>query len=185
MTIADPAVSVGEFEGLVDALPEEFTAELINGRVIVVPAPDGDHDENVRRIAKQIYAAVPGLWLYQERGLEIGSYRDGRARPDGVVAPDGHFRGQPSWADPSGVLLVLEVTSRRDTDAEVDRTEKRDAYAATGIPVYLLVDRHHRQVVVHWAPSDGRYTHQSAVVFGEKLPLPDPFDLELETSELA
>lgn len=185
MTILDAVVSTDEFDELTDALPEGFTAELVNGRVIVVPTPDGDHDEDVVFIADQIHAAAPELRLYQERGLAVGAYRDGRMRPDGVVAQRRYFRGQPSWADPSGVLLVLEVTSGRDADAEVDRTEKRDAYAATDIPVYLLIDRHRRQAIVHWAPSNGQYTHQAAVIFGENLPLPDPFAFTLDTSELA
>lgn len=184
MTIVQPTVSIEEFDSLVDALPEGFTAELINGRIIVSPPPDGDHNENVVYIARQIHASTDGLQLSQEPGLAIDSYRGGRARPDGVVAPFGYFRGQPSWAEPSGVLLVLEVTSGREVDAEVDRTEKRDAYANTEIPVYLLLDRHRRQVVVHWAPSGGQYTHQSSVVFGEKLSLPAPLDFELDTAEL-
>jgi Uma2 family endonuclease len=185
MTTVHESVSVEEFEELADRMPAAFTAELVNGRVIVVPAPVGDHNEDVQSVADQIYAAKPELRLYQEPGLEIGSYRTGRARPDGAVARRGHFRGQPSWADPSGILLVLEVTSGRHADAEVDRVEKRDAYAATGIPVYLLIDRHRRQVTAHWAPSDGRYTHESSTVFGEKLPLPEPFGFDLDTTELA
>lgn len=177
-------VSVDQFQAVDEVLPEDFTAELINGRILVVPAPDGDHDEDVISAARQIHAERPDLQLYQERGLAVGAYRSGRARADGAVAPRGYFRGQKSWADASGVLLVLEVTSGTEADAEVDRVEKRDAYAATGIPVYLLVDRHRQEVVVHWRPVDGRYTHQSSAVFGEKLALPEPFGFELDTSDL-
>src|SRR5699024_3432002 len=114
MTILEPTVSVDEFDALDDALPEGFTAELVNGRIIVVPAPEGDHNENVAVVTRQIFAARPKLWMYSEAGLAVGAYREGRARPDGVVAATGYFRGQPAWADPSGVLLVLEVTSGRD-----------------------------------------------------------------------
>lgn len=185
MTLTQSTVSVEQFEAVDRVLPEAFTAELINGRILVVPAPDGDHDEDVISIADQIHAALPGQRLYQERGLAVGPYREGRARADGAVAPRGYFRGQKPWADTSGVLLVLEVTSGTEAEAEVDRAEKRDAYAASGIPVYLLVDRRRREVVVHWGPADGRYTHRSAAVFGEKLLLPEPFGFELDTGELA
>lgn len=184
MTTVEPRVSVEQFEAVDDALPEDFTAELINGRIFVVPAPDGDHDEQVISVSDQIRDHAPDLRLYQERGLAVESYRAGRARADGAVAPRGYFRGQKSWADPSGVLLVLEVTSGQDADAEVDRIDKRDAYAASGIPVYLLVDRHRQEVVVHWSPSGGRYTHRAAAAFGEKLALPEPFGFELDTADL-
>jgi Uma2 family endonuclease len=179
-----PVVSLEAFEELDHALPGGFTAELINGRIIVAPAPDGDHDEDVMYVADQIRARVPEVRLYQERGLAVDTYRDGRARADGAVAPRGYFRGQKSWADASGVLLVVEVTSGAEVDAEVDRVEKRDAYAASGIPVYLLVDRHRGEAVVHWGPANGRYKHRSSAVFGEKLLLPEPFGFELDTSEL-
>lgn len=128
---------------------------------------------------------MPVVWLYPKRGLAVGGYRDGRARADGAVAPRGYFRGQKSWADTSGVLLALEVTSGAAAEAEVDRVEKRDADAAPGIPVYLLVHRRRQEVVVHWGPAGGRYTHQASAVFGEKLLLPEPFGFELDTTELA
>lgn len=185
MTTTHETVSVSDFEEIDRALPDGLTAELINGRIIVAPAPDGDHDEDIASVARQIYASRPDLWLFPERGLAVSAYRDGRARVDGAVAPRGYFRGQKSWADPPGVVLVLEVTSGREADAEVDRVEKRDAYAESGIPVYLLVDRHRRQAVVHWAPTAGRYTHESSVAYGEKLALPEPFGFDLDTSELA
>lgn len=51
--------------------------------------------------------------------------------------------------------------------------------------MYLLVDRRRQEVVVHWRPAGGRYTHQASAVFGEKLPLPEPFGLELDTTGLA
>lgn len=184
MAISQRSVTVDQFEAVDNVLPDEFTAELIDGRIIVVPAPDGDHDENVIYVANQIHANFPELQLYQERGLAVSSYRDSRARADGAVAPRGYFRGQTSWADPSGVLLVLEVTSGTEADAQVDRAEKRDAYAGSAIPVYLLIDRHRREAVVHWGPTDGRYTHRSSAVFGEMLALPEPFGFDLDSVEL-
>jgi Uma2 family endonuclease len=184
MTTVESPVSVEQFEAVDEVLPSEFAAELINGRILVVPAPDGDHDEDVIYVANQVHARVPDLQLYQERGLAVGAYREGRARVDGAIAPRGYFRGQRSWADASGVVLALEVTSGGEADAEVDRVEKRDAYAASGIPVYLLVDRRRGEAVVHWGPAGGRYTHHSSAVFGEKLLLPEPFGFELDTAEL-
>ncbi|WP_019056668.1 Uma2 family endonuclease [Streptomyces prunicolor] len=185
MTVVQTEVTLEEFEALEAAAPESLHIELINGRVTVTPAPDGDHDENVMSIGDQVRVHDPGLRMYQERGLAIPAYRAGRARVDGAVAPLGNFRGQPSWADTSAVLLVVEVTSGSEKDADADRVEKRDAYAQAALPVYLLVDRHRGEVVVHWEPKGGRYQHSQKAVFGAKLGLPEPFGFDLDTSDLA
>jgi len=185
MSVAQPEVTLEEFEAFDAAAPEGLHVELINGRVLVTPAPDGDHDENVVFLRDQFEARDPGMRLYHERGLAVPAYRSGRARVDGAVAPRGYFRGQPSWADPAGVLLVVEVTSGSKADAEADRVDKRDAYAQAALPVYLLVDRHRGEVVVHWEPEGGRYRHSDKAVFGAKLRLPEPFGFNLDTSDLA
>ncbi|MBC2904985.1 Uma2 family endonuclease [Streptomyces cupreus] len=185
MTISQTEVTLEEFEAFDAVAPEGLHVELINGRVLVTPAPDGDHDENVMAIGDQVRAYDPELRMYQERGLVVPAYRAGRARVDGAVAPVGYFRGQPSWADPVGVLLVVEVTSGSQKDADIDRVDKRDAYAQAALPVYLLVDRHRGEVVVHWDPEGGRYQHSEKAVFGAKLRLPDPFGFDLDTSDLA
>ncbi|MFF8601621.1 Uma2 family endonuclease [Streptomyces sp. NPDC015232] len=177
-------MTLDEFEAFDAASPEGLHVELINGRLLATPAPDGDHDEDVIFVREQFEAHAGGLVLYQGRGLAVPAYRAGRARVDGALAPRGYFRGQPSWADPSGVLLVVEVTSGREVDAEVDRVDKRDAYAQAGLPAYLLIDRHRGEAVVHWEPSAGRYLHECRTAFGAKLALPEPFGFDLDTSEL-
>lgn len=70
-----------------------------------------------------------------------------------------------------------------DTDSR-DRTEKRDGYAAAGIPVYLLIDRDHDTLVVHSEPDKGRYPQQHSYDYGDAVPLPGPVDITLDTEEL-
>ena len=185
MTVEQTEVTLEEFEAFDAAAPEGFHIELINGRVLLTPAPDGDHSEASRVVARQVIRERPDLWLYEERGLAIPGYRAGRARADGAIAPDGYFRGQPAWSDPAGVLMVVEVTSGLEQDAEVDRVDRRDAYAQAGLPVYLLVDRHRGEAVVHWDPEGGSYRHSARAAFGAALALPEPFGFDLDTSELA
>ncbi|WP_040733999.1 Uma2 family endonuclease [Nocardia tenerifensis] len=183
MSSMDADVTLEEFGVLERASSEKVDVELINGRIYVVPVPDGEHDSYIMLIGDQIRDHCPELRLLPERGLRIPAYRESRARVDGAVAPREYFFDQPPWSDPSGVLMILEVTSGGARDAEVDRVVKRDAYAQAAIPAYLLVDRLFAEVAIHWGPADGEYQHIAKAKFGTSLRLPAPFDFDLETKE--
>lgn len=183
MSNVDSDVTLSEFEVLQRASSEEVDVELINGRIYVVPVPDGEHAEFTMLIGDQVRDNCPGLRLLPACSLRIPAYRESRARVDGAIAPRGYFFDQPPWSDPSGVLMVLEVTSGRTLDAEVDRVEKRDAYAQAAIPAYLLVDRHRAEVNISWHPAGGEYQLIATAKFGAALRLPAPLDFDLDTTE--
>ncbi|MGW6057108.1 Uma2 family endonuclease [Streptomyces sp. NPDC055189] len=183
-------ISVEEFEQLARFAEKQFEAvrlEFVNGRIGVKNVPDGDHVEIVTWLQKQCMQHRPGLGLYSAgHGLTIGTYRNGRARPDSSLAPKGYFRGRRDWADASGVLMTVEVTSY-DTDTHRrDREEKPVAYAAAGIPVYLLIDREFCKVVVHSRPDaeTSSYTDVHEMRLGAAVDLPDPVGFKLDTAEL-
>ncbi|UNS98900.1 Uma2 family endonuclease [Streptomyces tubbatahanensis] len=174
-------MQVEEFEAIASSSPETVTLEFLDGRIGVKKVPDGNHDEIIQWLQERCMQHRPDVWLYGERGLVVEAYRKGRARPDGVLAPKRHFIGHGEWSDADGVLMTVEVTSYdRDTDSR-DRTEKPTAYASVGIPVYLLIDRDSCTVTVHSGPEEGRYRDTHTVSFGERVELPDPVGLALET----
>ncbi|MFW6691910.1 Uma2 family endonuclease [Streptomyces sp. MAR4 CNX-425] len=176
-----------EFEQIASTAPETVTLEFLNGRIEEKRVPDGDHDEIIRWLLRRCMQYRPDLFLYSSgRGLKVEEYRKGRARPDGVLAPDGHFAGYGEWSDSDGVLMAVEVTSYDgDTDRR-DRQDKPGAYAAVGIPVYLLVDREAGTVVVHTNPDAERgcYLDTHRAPFGEEVTLPDPVGITLDTDIL-
>lgn len=179
-----PQMSVEEFEELARRAPEMVRLEFVNGKVQVKPVPDGNHGEMVMWLLKQCMRQRPELSLYPEQGLKVEAYRKGRARPDGVLAPEENFVGQGEWAEPAGVLMAVEVTSR-DTDTNRrDRVEKPYGYAAVGIPLYLLVDRDAWSLTVHAEPKNGEYRTTSTYDFGEVVQLPAPVGITLETEKL-
>ncbi|MET8448635.1 Uma2 family endonuclease [Streptomyces sp. NPDC005209] len=102
-----------------------------------------------------------------------------------VLAPVGHFTGHGDWSDPDGVLMAVEVTSHDSYTHHRDHVVKVCAYAGAGIPVYLLIDRHNRSVLVHTDPDqeDG-YRDIHTVRLGGKVALPAPVGIELDTEEL-
>jgi Uma2 family endonuclease len=179
-------MSVEEFETIASAAPETVTLEFINGRIGVKKVTDGDHNTIVTWLARRSMQTRPDLDLYQGQGLRVEAYREGRAKPDAVIAPEAHFAGHGEWADPDGALMVVEVTSYdSDTDRR-DRHEKPAAYGQSGIPLYLLIDRDSCTVTVHSAPDRkvGGYRDVHTAKFGERVFVPDPIGIELDTEIL-
>ncbi|AJE83886.1 hypothetical protein SLNWT_3510 [Streptomyces albus] len=156
----------------------------MNGKLGVKAVLDGDHGRIIAWLTQICMQSGEGRWLFPEQGLRIETHRKGNARPDGLLAPIDTFVGQGEWADPEGVLMVVEVTSGdSDTDRR-DRAEKPRAYAETGLPVYLLIDRDTCEVKVHSAPDGVRYEQVVTVPFGKSVALPDPVGIELDTEPL-
>jgi Uma2 family endonuclease len=103
---------------------------------------------------------------------------------DALLAPPGTFAGDGEWSDPDGVLMAVEVTSHDSDTNQRDRIDKRDGYAAAGIPIYLLIDRDDSTVSVYRRPEDGRYRSVTTLVFGDPVKLPAPVGFTLETEQL-
>lgn len=86
---------------------------------------------------------------------------------------------------PAGLAeLVVEVTSK--SNARHDRVSKPAAYAAAGIPLYLLADARATDgptVTLYGEPKEDVHRPLRSVKFGEPIELPAPFDLVIDTAE--
>ncbi|WP_320774914.1 Uma2 family endonuclease [Streptomyces sp. CRN 30] len=166
--------------------PEGFRAELIEGEIVVTPPPDGDHEDYINLILKQVIRrSRTDMDFSGNKGLKLTS---GGACPKNHVTPDGTFapaklrlyRGAGSWMPCEGVAMVVEVTSTRP---QADREAKRRCYARGGIPLYLLVDRGTSSITLFSDPGKGDYREHRTVPFGKPIALPEPFAFELETTD--
>ncbi|MFC5720328.1 Uma2 family endonuclease [Streptomyces gamaensis] len=164
--------------------PEGFRAELIEGEIFVSPAPDGDHEDHVSGIVREVLRkSSTDMDVSGHKGLKLPR---GGLCPKNYVIPDATFaprelrlfRGAPSWMAPDGIAMVVEVTS---TKPERDRVAKRHCYARAGIPLYLVVDRKESVVLLFSEPMDDDYAKTLSVAFGSALPLSAPFEFELDT----
>ncbi|MFJ4184356.1 Uma2 family endonuclease [Kitasatospora sp. NPDC089509] len=80
---------------------------------------------------------------------------------------------------PSQTALVVEVTELSEV-----YTECRRRYAQYGAPLHLLVDRLERSCTLSSGPSGLGYTRTVGPhPFGVPVRLPEPFELDLDTSE--
>ena len=162
-------------------IDEEGSPDLLNeliGGEIVVRGPMAGR-------ACRIWAEISNQIMLRSAGRALVSARTGLATPHGFFIPDmtvvdqpGFWCGRPSWGPPDGIAMLLEITaSYRDTD----RVHKRLAYAAAGIPLYLLIDRNHRESVLFSQPDVEAQDYRAdiRVPFGSDLELPAPFSFTL------
>ncbi|WP_328376731.1 Uma2 family endonuclease [Streptomyces sp. NBC_00440] len=166
--------------------PEGFRAELIEGEIVVTPPPDGDHEDYINLVAKQVIRrSRTEMDLSGNKGLKLrsgGACPKNHAIPDGTFAPTAQrlFRGAEPWMPCDGVALVAEVTSSKP---QADREGKRRCYARGAIPLYLLVDREESSVTLFSDPEADDYRQHCTIPFGKSLALPEPFGFELETAD--
>ncbi len=173
-----------ELARLAGRVSEGIRLEFIEGRLGAKGVADGDHGRILQWLIRMFILARPELFLSVEQGLKVDAYRKGRARPDGTLADADAFVGQGEWADPDPVLMVVEVTSRDSDTEQRDRREKPIAYAATGIPVYLLIDRESGEITVFSQPSGARYQRRVTVSIGDSVELPGPVGVTLDTEPI-
>ncbi|MET8982908.1 Uma2 family endonuclease [Streptomyces sp. NPDC004539] len=169
----DP-LGVEEFEVLERRAPETVQLEYAYGELEFKAFGDGTHSCIRIWLLRQFLALLPDQDLYPEVGVRTEADGRGRYIPDGVLAPSGHFAGQGGWADPGGVLMALEITSRDGRTNRRARFDKPFGYAEAGVPVYLLVDRNSATSTVHSEPVNGRYQHVRSCPWKDALRLPLP-----------
>ncbi|WP_411109496.1 Uma2 family endonuclease [Streptomyces sp. c-19] len=173
-----------ELARLGERVDESLRLEFLNGKIEEKALPDGNHGRIIEWLTRLCIQVDAGWWLYPGQGLRVEKYRKGNARPDGCLVPLDAFVGQGEWADPDGVLMTVEVTSGDSDTGRRDRVEKPRAYAETGIPVYLLIDRTAGEVKVHSQPDGEQYEVVVTVPFGKTVTLPEPVGMELDTEPL-
>jgi Uma2 family endonuclease len=157
--------------------------ELLEGRIVVSPAPIKLHN----RIVTWMTLALGSLC--EERGWDLLSHgtvelpaTSERVQPDLFICPaDESTDGE--WLLPAkDVLLAAEVvspSSRRD-DYEV----KRAGCAQSEVPLYLIIDPRESMITLFAGPSSRGYLRSVAVPIGEKLDLPEPFGIILDTATM-
>lgn len=168
-----------------DALPEEVRAEIVDGEIIVSPLQLNAHQRVVLYLNSVLTRAVREDWWVDSSGGIIVEPDWNEYRPDLQVAPRGAWAREGNTGPVlSEVKLVVEVTSPDKRDLVRDRETKYAAYARAGIPLYLLVDRYVSEglTTLYSNPSGSVYLDAHKVPFGEKLTLPKPFEVDIDTA---
>jgi hypothetical protein len=153
-----------------------LTVELLTGNVIVRGANSSRHAATVWALTSPLMPRVTAMNAAIFYGPATPARVTGDVlRPDLAVVPHGLRE-----LDASDLHLVAEVVAA--STAGQDRHVKPPIYARGGVPLYLLVD--FETVTLFSDPRDGSYRSQATATIGEKLTLPEPFGIGLDTGIL-
>ncbi|WP_241740875.1 Uma2 family endonuclease [Streptomyces sp. L2] len=170
-----------------DRLWEELPGhrvEILNGSIVVTPPPDGPHQVTLSSLIVACHEAGDrraGLRTVGGIGLWLPTGPDDYAVPDLAIV-EADFQDalvEKICYAPHVFRLVLEVTSSNWTN---DTATKVDVYARAGIPVYLIVDRRHGEVLLYTDPVDGKYADPVHYKRGQSVPVPESVGLTLALS---
>ena len=118
--------------------------ELLEGFLIVTPAPGGPHQLVSARLTV-ILGTLLGSRAYVTGPGVIERKPKTHLEPDLLVFP-GPIHKEFTWTDLTTHWLAVEVLSR--SSRKYDRDYKRDAYLAMGVAEVWLVDRWERAIFV-------------------------------------
>lgn len=123
---------------MLDDFPDDGTRyELLEGMLLVTPAPSLAHQIVATRLATTLTSALGGSGAIV---VAVGAIQRGKhtqLQPDVLVCPPG-VRPTLNWRDIRGWWLAVEVLS--PSSRLYDREVKRGAYLALGVEEYWIAD---------------------------------------------
>ncbi|MFE3198784.1 Uma2 family endonuclease [Embleya sp. NPDC059237] len=169
-------------------VPKGWRAEIPGEYITMTPPPGKEHGLIAARIHRALAGATPkGCASFEAPAVHlIPSNR--LYTPDLVIMPE----DDPSISVDDDTLpisaehaaLVVEIAARPGTDH--DREDRRRAYAGARVPLYLVVDRwgaYGPEVALHFEPNGRFHQRIHRVSFGRSIALPEPFGIDLDTSD--
>lgn len=140
-------------QSVLDLPPDGHRYELIDGQLVVSPAPRLRHQLGITLLFRLLdaYVLVHRLGLAMPVAADLELEPGQLTQPDLFILPPGPY--PPRWEEAPSPLLVVEILS--PSTARHDRGIKRHFYQRAGIPEYWVVDLDGR-VVERWRPGAAR-----------------------------
>lgn len=152
------------------ALPDDgHRYEIVNGVLVMAPAPDLGHQSIVLRLSHYLFvhAELAGLGRVFAGPVDVELESKNVFQPDVVVILNAHLNRMTQKKIVGAPDLVVEVAS--PSTAAYDRLTKYDVYARAGVTEYWIVKPDSRVVEI-LVLEDG--TYRSLGAFSGKATLP-------------
>jgi Uma2 family endonuclease len=152
--------------------------ELLDGSLIVSPAPSGPHQQLARRLANLLEEGADRAGLVVVEAVNV------RLRPGRIAIPDVVVTRDESLTvfEASDIEFVAEVVS--PGNAAPDRVVKMQLYALAGIQWYMLAQVEPIELRLYRLDG-GHYVEHAVVGKGGTLRLAEPVRVDLDTARLA
>jgi Uma2 family endonuclease len=159
-----------------EAMPDDgHRYELIDGTLIVTPAPGWPHQGVQVRLTAWLYERCPRDLRVVAAPFEVQLAMDTAVQPDIIVT---RFADLTRKNLPVPPLLAVEI--RSPSTALIDRNLKRPTYERFGIPSYWLVDPDpERPTLTVLEMESGAYVERASVAGDETVNVAAPFEVRL------
>ncbi|GAA2431530.1 Uma2 family endonuclease [Streptomyces glaucus] len=148
-------------------VPEDYKIEIVGGNIFMAPQRD-THWDIILDIVEQLRAKYPRQRVKSDVRIDYPGHLNGFAS-DVTLLGEGAVKDSRGLWRCADVRFVAEVVSRQT--AANDYGPKKDAYAAAGVPVYLVVDPYTGRWHLHTLPRDGEYRGVLGLDFGHEIDL--------------
>ncbi|MEZ5210629.1 Uma2 family endonuclease [Gordonia sp. (in: high G+C Gram-positive bacteria)] len=162
-----------------DSMPDDgHRYELIDGVLIVSPAPRLRHQRVSMRLSVVLFNACPDDIEVLAAPFDVVLAGDSTMQPDLIVTRTEH----PTERNlPVAPLLAIEILSR--STRTFDLLLKKDRLARAGCPHYWVVDPDEPSITA-WTLRDGEYVVVAEATGDRPFAVTDPFPVAFTPSDL-
>jgi Uma2 family endonuclease len=162
-----------------EAMPDDgHRYELIDGALVVTPAPSIPHQSVAFALARLLHGACPPHLKVLMAPLAVRLADDTELQPDILVARRSDLTHRNLPAAPALAVEVLSPSTRL-----IDINLKKARYEAAGCPSYWTVDPDGPQLTA-WELADGAYVPVAHVVGDEPFRATKPFPVTVVPADL-
>jgi len=163
-----------------DTMPNDgHRYELLDGTLLVTPAPSLSHQTVVPRVWRLLEDARPAELRVLVAPFDVVLADDTVLQPDVLVARRSDLTDRNLPAAPVLAVEVLSPSTQR-----IDRFLKHSRYAAAGVEHYWIIDPDRPSLVAYALSTTGTYDEVARVHDAETYLAGQPFDVEVTPEEL-